>query len=327
MTNLTVQYLDSHSFVGLISIMMTVSELGMNSVLKIPMKLSPEDSAALDGQSRICNWAYNHLLERAISERQKFIASNDKDAAKIVYSKRGLRDLLPELKKEFTFLQSVHSSPMKNAALRLSASIKAYQKSRKGSRRGKKTGWPRCRSWSGKYFSLLYDEPKKGFKVHGKSLTISLGKNQDGKRLKVSGELEVSPARFHQAEIRQLRITKDHGGYYAIFTIERPETATRPVEKVIALDPNHKNLAYGVGSDGVAMEICNPWFLKVRQKRIDHLKSRRDRCHRKSVKKTAESGKAYWLPSRRWSKYQGKLSKMHLIRMSLSIMLGVFSRS
>ena len=83
------------------------SELGMNSVLKIPMKLSPEDSAALDGQSRICNWAYNHLLERAISERQKFITNNDKEAAKLVYSKRGLRDLLPELKKEHKFLQSV----------------------------------------------------------------------------------------------------------------------------------------------------------------------------------------------------------------------------
>ena len=140
MTNLTVQILDSHSFVGLISIMRTCLSLCMNSVLKIPMKLSPEDRAILDGQSRICNWTYNYLLEIAISERQKFIASNDKEAAKLVYSKRGLRDLLPELKKDFTFLESVHSSPMKNTALRLSATIEAYQKSRKGSRKGKKTG-------------------------------------------------------------------------------------------------------------------------------------------------------------------------------------------
>lgn len=279
----------------------------MNSVLKIPMKLSPEDSAIINGQSRICNWTYNHLLEIAMSERHKFISSNDKEAAKLVYSKRGLRNLLPELKKDFTFLQSVHSSPLKNTALRLSATIEAYQKSRKGSRKGKKTGWPKFRSWNQKYFSLLYDEPKKGFKVSGKTLTISLGKNRDGKRLKVSGELVVSPTKFHQAEIKQLRITKDHGGYYAIFTIKRPEPAPQPVEKVIALDPNHKNLAYGVGSDGIAVEIRNPWFLKVRQRRIDHLKSRRDRCRRKSVKKTAESGRAYWLPSRRWSKYQGKL--------------------
>jgi len=67
---------------------------------------------------------------------------------------------------------------MKNTALRLSATIEVYQKSRKGSRKGKKTGWPKFRSWSQKYFSLLYDEPKKGFKVSGKTLTISLGKNQ-----------------------------------------------------------------------------------------------------------------------------------------------------
>ena len=153
----------------------------------------------------------------------------------------------------------------------------------------------------------MYDEPRKGFKIAGKTLTISLGKDKDGKRLKVLGELEVAPTKFHQVEIRQLRITKDHGGYYAIFTINRAEPPTRPVEKVIAVDPNHKNLAYGVGSDGIAIEIRNPWFLKVRQRRIDHLKSRRDRCRRKSVKKIAQSGEAYWLASKQWSKYQEKV--------------------
>ena len=37
--------------------------------------------------------------------------------------------------------------------------------------------------------------------------------------------------------------------------------------------PNHKNLAYAVGTDGKATEIQNPYFLKALDKRIDQLKS------------------------------------------------------
>ena len=198
---------------------------------------------------------------------------------------------------------------MKNAALRLSESIQAYQKSRKGRRKGKQTGWPRHRSWSEHYFSLLYDEPNKGFKVSGRDLHLSLGTEETGKRLKVEGLLEVSPLPFKDTEIRQLRIKKNHGKYFAIFTVRRPDPKPKAVKRIIALDPNHKNLAYGVGSDGLALEIQNPWFLKVRQRRIDVLKARRDRCLKKSVRKTAKSGKHYWEPSRRWTKLQQQLER------------------
>ena len=281
----------------------------MDSVIKIRVTLSERDQAVLDGQSRICNWAYNHLLDTARKQRQRFIETGDKEAGKTVYSKRGLRNLLPQLKKEYPFLKSVHSSPLKNAALRLSESIQAYQKSRKGRRKGKQTGWPRHRSWSEHYFSLLYDEPNKGFKVSGKDLHLSLGTEETGKRLKVEGLLEVSPLPFKDTEIRQLRIKKNHGKYFAIFTVRRPDPKPKAVKRIIALDPNHKNLAYGVGSDGLALEIQNPWFLKVRQRRIDVLKARRDRCLKKSVRKTAKSGKHYWEPSRRWTKLQQQLER------------------
>ena len=79
--------------------------------------------------------------------------------------------------------------------------------------------------------SLLYDEPRKGFKIAGKTLTISLCRDKDGKRHKVLGELEVSPTKFHQVEVQQIRMTKDHGGYHVIFTIKRPEPRIRPVKK------------------------------------------------------------------------------------------------
>ena len=247
--------------------------------------------------------------------RNKFIETGDKEQGRIAYSKRGLRNLLPDMKKEHQFLKSVHSSPLKNAALRLSKSIEDYQGSRKGRRKGKKTGWPKYRSWSQKFFSLLYDEPKKGFKVDDRELTLSLGTNAEGKRLRITGMLEKSPFSFKDTEIRNLRVTKEFSSYYAIFTVKRPKPEAKPVSKIIAFDPNHKNLAYGVDTEGKALEIQNPWFLKKRQRRIDYLKGRRDRCLRKSVKIEKEDGsRPYWQPSRKWRYFNRQLEKEYTKR-------------
>ena len=108
-------------------------------VLKVQLEASQEVFQSLDGQSRICNWLYNHLLEKANKIKLTFIQTQDTALAKTLYTERGLRDLLPSLKKEFPFLKSVHSSPLKNAALRLSQTIQAHQKSKKGKRRGKQS--------------------------------------------------------------------------------------------------------------------------------------------------------------------------------------------
>ena len=274
----------------------------MESVVKLKLNFDEESKRALQGQSRICNWLYNRLLERANELRDQYVKNQSEETAKILYSKRGLRNLIPTMKSEYPFLKSVHSSPLKNVGLRLSESIQAYQKSRKGLRRGKQTGWPRFRTNKTKPFSLLYDEPKKGFKVSGSSLRISLGTNEDGKRLYITAELEKSLDKFPGVELRQLRIKEELGQFYAIFTVR---TEDRPLKlqvpkKVIALDPNHKNMSWGVDLEGRSIEIKNPWFIKELQKRIDKVKSKRDRAKKRSQKFVSEHGREYWLPSRRW---------------------------
>ena len=145
------------------------------SVLKLKLQVDADTQYVLDGQSRICNWLYNTLLERANELKQDFIATQNLEACKTLYTKFGLRNLVPVLKEDNAFLNVVHSSPLKNVALRLTKSIKAYQDSRKGRCKGKKRGWPKFRSWRGNWFSLLYDEPNKGIKVIGKTLQLSLG--------------------------------------------------------------------------------------------------------------------------------------------------------
>ena len=286
-----------------------------SSVLKLSLEVSIENARELDGQSRICNWVYNHLLEKGNQLKQDFKKSGNKDLAKTVYTKRGLRNLLPGLKEENPFLKVVHSSPLKNAALRLSSAIQSHQKSKKGHKKGKQVGWPRFRSWKGNWFSLLYDEPEKGFKIRDQELILSLGMGLDKKQRSICLGLPDANLLKDQ-NLCNLRIVYELENYYAVFTVEKNQPETKPISKVIALDPNHKNLAYGVDTDQNGIEIAQPKWLKNYDKRLDELRQKRARCKKKSKTfrvlddKGNPIGKEYTVPSRRWRKLDSTLKNM-----------------
>ena len=119
----------------------------MISVRKIRLDLKKEQPQILDGQSKICNWLYNHVLEKANDLRVQYRRTLDEEISKTLYTQRGLRNLIPDIKIDHPFLYAVHSSPLKNAAIRLSGSIQDYQDCRHGRRAGKPTNWPKFRSW------------------------------------------------------------------------------------------------------------------------------------------------------------------------------------
>jgi putative transposase len=173
-------------------------------------------------------------------------------------------------------------------------------------------GWPKFRSWKRDWFSLFYDEPEKGFSIQGNSLILSLGMGQDRQRRSLT--FTIPEAHLLKNKIpRNLRIVSELGTYYAIFTIQKELPARKPISKILALDPNHKNLTYGVDTDGKALEIAAPRWLKNFDKRLDELKSKRDRCERKSKKvpvldqKGNSTGKEFYLPSKKWKKYDDTL--------------------
>jgi len=288
-----------------------------NLVLKLRIGADLQTLSELDGQSRICNWLYNHLLEKSLELKREFIQSGNPETSKTLYTERGLRNELPKLKEECPFLKVVHSSPLKNTALRLSEAIQVHQKSKKGQRKGKRMGWPKFRAWKRDWFSLFYDEPEKGYKIQGKTLLLSLGMGQDKKRRSLT--LELPEAHLLKGKtLRNLRIVSELGAYYAIFTIQKELPIRKPVSRILALDPNHKNLAYGVDTSGTAIEIAAPHWLKTYDKRLDELKSKRDRCNKKSKKfpvldeKGNSTGKEFHLPSRQWKKYDHALkSALH----------------
>ena len=284
----------------------------------VQLKLHPDQITAneLDGQSKICNWLYNHLLEQANILKKRYCETQDNTIVKTLYTKRGLRNLIPGIKECHPFLHVVHSSPLKNAALRLSSVIQSYQNSRKGKRKGKPTGWPKFRSFKRSWFSLLFDEPKKGFKLINQKLIVSLGRGCDKKSRALVIPIEGGHV-LKGKEIRTLEIIKEMGEYYAIFTVHRTLPERKTVKKMIALDPNHKNLAYGVDTEGKALEIESPWWLKRFDTQIDEVKSKRDKCKRKSkLVQVLDShgeptGKAHWVSSRRWQHYQNVLDGLY----------------
>ena len=285
----------------------------MKSAIKIKLNLNPEIQLILDSQSRIANWLYNHLLEHANQLRTEYIKNQDKIIGKILYTKTGLRDLIPNLKKRFNFLKTVYSSPLKNAGLRLSSAIQDYQRAKKGRSNKKKAGWPNFRSNRKKWFSLLYEEPWKGYKYKEGNIILSLGVDKNGKRMKLSLKLsEKFPDWFVQTELCEMRLVKQANNYYIIFTVNRIIKQNINIKRnIIAIDPNHKNLGYGVDTKKIATEIINPYFLKNMDKQIDAIKGRRDHCKRKSIKIKRDDSSYYWRPSRRWIFFNNKLQKLY----------------
>jgi len=220
----------------------------------------------------------------------------------------------------------VHSSPLKNAALRLSHAIQAYQDSRSGRRNGPEVQWPRFHRWGRAWFSLEYDEPGKGFSFEGGKLHLSLGANAEGKRLAL--ELPLGETIPGLADARNLRIVKEGQTYFAVVTLRRPMPEPKPIRKAVALDPNHiflfvsripagdteKNFAYGVDTGGKAFEIQNLEGLRETDRRIDKLKAKRDRCQRRSrlveVVRQDQSVGRHWEPSRQWNRINRALKRV-----------------
>jgi putative transposase len=224
---------------------------------------------------------------------------------------------VPALKADRPFYNAVHSSVLKNAALRLSRAIRAHQRDKS------QCGWPRFRHWKNAWFSLEYEEPGKGWSVEDGVLHVQFGKDADGNRLGVALGLVKPPKRVRQA--KGVRIVKENGRYFAVFTLEeRPvqkrstQTDDQDVPVCVYIDPNSKNLGDGVGTDGAAFEIDNLPGLRDLDVRIDKLKRKRDRCrkHSQKVEFVRKDGSLHrhWVAARAWRRRDRAVKRLENVR-------------
>lgn len=265
---------------------------------KIQLVVNKDQALALDSQSKMCNWLYNQLLQQINDDHE-----NNNDGRKLL-SGRNLRNQVPILKKENLFLKTVFSSVLKNTAIRLKDT---YVKFFKGS------GHPKFRSWKKKWFSLLYEESFVGYKVEGRDLLLSFGKDEKGKQIRLHLQMAEPLLYRDKKEVTSLRIVKEYNSYYAVFTIERKSIQKELDENSwIAFDPNHKNLMVGVDNNGHSIEFERTSTVKYWDTKIDALKSKRDKCKRKSVYVSTYEGRGYWKPSRQWTRYNNAIERANI---------------
>ena len=266
---------------------------------KVEVIFSKEDNKILDGQSKICNWLYNKLLETSIKD---YLENNQEST---LLHGRNLRDLVPQLKKEYNFLNTVYSSPLKNVALRLKEAYTRFF--------NKGNGFPHYKAWKDNWFSLFYDEPNKGFKLlEGNNLQLNLGLDESDKRLKVIGHLKENLSLRKTDKIKNFRLCKQPGErFYAVFCVERKEVEPKEVKNWISIDPNHKNLFMAVDNNGISYEFSKLYQLKYWDKVIDGIKSKRDICTKKAKKIITEKGATYFTPSKRWKYLNNALARAY----------------
>ncbi len=274
---------------------------------KIRINLSNESALILDSQSRMCNKLYNMLLEMVNNEYEEHKTYH-------LLKNRNLRDEVVNIKQNHPYLYSVHSSPLKNAAIRLKESFDRFFESLN---KDYKMNRPQYRSNKNKWFSLLYDEPNKGIKVNNKKIKISLGYKLDDNnkkiRLYVEGDLEEKIRK--NAKVKTYRITKELDRYYLIATLEVEfNSEKRNTSKVIAIDPNHTNFFVGIDNEGKSIEFEKLSMIKYFDKQIDKVKSKRDKCVKKAKVLKTKDGTEYYISSRRYIRLDNTLTKLYLKR-------------
>jgi putative transposase len=231
----------------------------MLKVKKIRLDVNVQDAATLEFMQGKCRGLYNWLVMRLRNgERWHFAEEKARLVACRAYD--------PEL-------NDVYGKLLAEVYFRLDRAMKAFFRRVKA---GETPGFPRVRPRH-QFFTLCY--PAAYLRFEGRQLILPTGGREQHKRLpNVLARLaEVPPCGF-----REVAISRDaRGHYHASFVYEAPEAEPQPGQ-VVAFDLGIKTLAVGVNEQGRFYHIGgfkgHPWY----NKQLDKIRSKRDRCKKKS---------------------------------------------
>lgn len=227
---------------------------------KIRLEVSAHDAATLECMQGKCRGLYNWWVGRLRDgERWPGWAEAKKT--------------LQESKHHDPELCQVYGKLLAEVYFRLDGAMKAFFRRLKA---GEKPGFPRVRPRHC-FFTLVY--PAMYIQVEGLSLRLPTGGRGKNKHFPdvVATLTERAPSGY-----KEVAISRDSSGhYYASFVAEREEE-TCDNQDIVAFDLGIKTLATGVNEQGKVYHVggCkgSQWY----NKQLDKIRSKRDRCKKKS---------------------------------------------
>mgnify|MGYP000117774692 CR=1 FL=1 len=231
----------------------------MNYNYRYRLYPTDEQREALAWTLDTCRQVYNHFLKRL----------NDADEVPSEYAEK---NTLPDLKREWTELQNVHSKVLQVVVERLYDNLRTLSAQKQngyrvGALRWKGAGW---------YKSFTYSQS--GFKF------IETDTRRDRLRLSKIGEIPIAYHRNvpENATIKQVCIKRDASGkWYATFGIEIDEQPEKPAPETIgpedAVGIDVGILKYAHDTDGLAVESLDLSDERERLRREQRTLSRKEK--------------------------------------------------
>jgi putative transposase len=229
---------------------------------KIKIEVSAQDAATLEFMQGKCRGLYNWWIMR-LRDGEKWPGWKE---AKVT---------LQESKRHDPELHHVYGKLLHEVYFRADKAMKAFFRRCK-SGETETPGFPRFRPRHC-FFTLCY--PAMYIKVEGNTLVLPTGGKGDNKRFPniVARLTEEAPPAF-----KEVAISRDaRGTYYVSFVSEHTEHPSTDTG-VIAFDLGIKTLATGVNEQGRVYHVGGFKGTRWYNKQLDKIRSKRDKCKKKS---------------------------------------------
>lgn len=235
----------------------------MRLCTKIRLEVSEQDAQALEFMQNKCRALYNWWVMRL----------RDGEQWNFVEAKRSLQ----ESKQFDPELQYIYGKLLADVFYRLKAAIDAFFRRVAN---GEEPGFPRVRPRHC-FFTLCY--PSMYIKIQGNTLILPTGgKGSNKKYPNVEAYLTETPPNV----FGEVAISRDaRGNYYASFVYKEDEQTHERREgqaEYVAFDLGVKTLATGVNEQGRFYHVGGMKGVQWYNKQLDKLRSKRDRCKKKS---------------------------------------------
>jgi putative transposase len=227
---------------------------------KIKIEVSKRDAATLEFMQDKCRGLYNRWVMRLRNgERWNFYEAKRSLQASKEYD--------PEL-------HHVYSKLLVAVYFRLDRAMQAFFRRVKA---GEKPGYPRYKPRH-QFFTLCY--PAGYLRVQGNIIVLPTGGRECNKRYPnvVAHLTEIPPPGFHEVAVSR----DSHGNYYCAFSYEVQEQTKTSQGGIMAFDLGIKTLATGVNHQGGFYHIGGFKGYRWYNKQLDKIRSKRDRCKKRS---------------------------------------------